>query len=130
MTRSYFNLLIALILLAFHGLCFSQESPNAFKLAVAQMSVVGGERDANLAHAGEMIAEAAHHGAQIVLLPEAMELVDRSISIYAGRKGSRRQSGFLSFKCGQGAWGIHLLRTYRKRWGDRLQCSGAYRSPG
>jgi len=38
------------------------------------MHVVGGALDANLEHAGEMIAEAAEHGAQLVLLPEAMDL--------------------------------------------------------
>ncbi len=38
------------------------------------MKVVGGDRAANLDHAGEMIAEAAQNGAQFVLLPEAMDL--------------------------------------------------------
>jgi len=46
----------------------------SFKLALCQMSVVGGEREANLNHAGEMIAEAAKRGAQFILLPEAMDL--------------------------------------------------------
>jgi predicted amidohydrolase len=55
-------------------LCHSQEELKPFKLAVAQMHVVGGALDANLEHAGEMIAEAAQHGAQLVLLPEAMDL--------------------------------------------------------
>jgi predicted amidohydrolase len=68
------NLLIPFILLAYPGLCFSQDDPKPFKLAVAQMRVVGGEREINLAHAGEMIAEAAENGAQLVLLPEAMDL--------------------------------------------------------
>jgi predicted amidohydrolase len=38
------------------------------------MHVVGGALDANLEHAGEMIVEAAEHAAQLVLLPEAMDL--------------------------------------------------------
>ncbi|RLD71888.1 MAG: carbon-nitrogen hydrolase family protein [Bacteroidetes bacterium] len=54
--------------------CHSQEELKPFTLAVAQMHVVGGALDANLEHAGEMIAEAAEHGAQLVLLPEAMDL--------------------------------------------------------
>jgi predicted amidohydrolase len=54
--------------------CHSQEELKPFKLAVAQMHVLGGALDANLEHAGEMIAEAAEHGAQLVLLPEAMDL--------------------------------------------------------
>ncbi|MDX2430669.1 MAG: carbon-nitrogen hydrolase family protein [Bacteroides sp.] len=45
-----------------------------FKLALCQMKVVGGDRSANLSHAGEMIAEAAEAGAQFILLPEAMDL--------------------------------------------------------
>ena len=53
---------------------FSQNNQKPFKLAVAQMSVIGGDRKANLNHAGEMIAEAADQGAQFILLPEAMDL--------------------------------------------------------
>jgi len=52
----------------------TQVEPKPFKLALCQMTVVGGDRSANLAHAGEMIAEAAKGGAQFVLLPEAMDL--------------------------------------------------------
>lgn len=55
-------------------ICHSQEEIAPFKLALAQMRVVGGELETNLAHAAEMIAEAAENGAQIVLLPEAMDL--------------------------------------------------------
>lgn len=54
--------------------CHAQEEMPSFKLAVAQMRVVGGALDVNLEHAGEMIEEAAEHGAQVVLLPEAMDL--------------------------------------------------------
>jgi predicted amidohydrolase len=45
-----------------------------FKLAMAQMLVVGGQPERNLAHAGEMIASAAGQGAAVVLLPECMDL--------------------------------------------------------
>ncbi|NQT27169.1 carbon-nitrogen hydrolase family protein [candidate division KSB1 bacterium] len=45
-----------------------------FKLAIIQMTVVGGDRDINLTHASKRIAEAATNGAQIILLPEAMDL--------------------------------------------------------
>ena len=54
--------------------CLAQEEMKPFKLAVAQMRVMGGALDANLEHAGEMIEEAAEQGAQLVLLPEAMDL--------------------------------------------------------
>ena len=45
-----------------------------FKLALAQMRVVGGQPEANLARAAEMIARAAEAGADVVLLPECMDL--------------------------------------------------------
>jgi len=45
-----------------------------FKLALAQMKVEGGNLEANLANAGAMIATAAKNGADIVLLPELMDL--------------------------------------------------------
>ncbi|MDZ4820650.1 MAG: carbon-nitrogen hydrolase family protein [Planctomycetota bacterium] len=45
-----------------------------FKLALAQMSVVGGDRARNVARAEEMIAEAAADKADIVVLPEAMDI--------------------------------------------------------
>ena len=53
---------------------YSQPVRLPFKLAVAQMHVVGGELERNLEHAAEMIQEAAENGAQVVLLPEAMDL--------------------------------------------------------
>ena len=45
-----------------------------FRLAMVQMRVEGGEKQRNLAHAEEMIAEAAENGADLVLLPETMDL--------------------------------------------------------
>jgi len=78
-----------LLLIAF-GMIFpsvsqAQEERPSFKLAIAQMRVVGGALDANLEHAGEMITEAAENGAQVVLLPEAMDLgwTDPSASFLA-----------------------------------------------
>ena len=45
-----------------------------FQLALIQMRVAGGEKQRNLGHAEELVAEAARGGAQIVLLPEVMDL--------------------------------------------------------
>jgi predicted amidohydrolase len=45
-----------------------------FKLALVQMKVTGGERSENVHRAGERIDEAAENGAEVVLLPEAMDL--------------------------------------------------------
>jgi len=76
--KSYPILALALTLSIFCATSVSgQESsgePKPFTLALCQMKVVGGDRPANLAHAGEMISSAAARGAQFVLLPEAMDL--------------------------------------------------------
>jgi predicted amidohydrolase len=71
--------LFSMVLLAVLGfpaplICQVQEELKPFKLAVAQMRVLGGELEINLKHAAEMIEEAAAYGAQLVLLPEAMDL--------------------------------------------------------
>ena len=47
---------------------------NSFNLALAQMLVEGGRKEANLRRALERINEAAGHGAQVVALPEALTL--------------------------------------------------------
>ena len=50
------------------------EADMKFRLALAQMLVVGGEPERNLARAEAMVAEAAAQGADVVLLPETMDL--------------------------------------------------------
>ena len=45
-----------------------------FKLALVQMHVEGGNRPKNLLHAEKMITEASEAGAEIILLPEALDL--------------------------------------------------------
>lgn len=45
----------------------------SFKLALAQMHVIGGEREENLRSAVSSIAQAAKTGSAIVLLPEALD---------------------------------------------------------
>lgn len=52
----------------------SSSSLPSFKLAMVQMRVDGGAEATNLARAEERIAAAAQHGAQVVLLPEALTL--------------------------------------------------------
>jgi predicted amidohydrolase len=53
---------------------FAMSTPLAFKLALVQMRVDGGAKQANLRRAGQFIAEAAGKGAQVVLLPETLTL--------------------------------------------------------
>jgi len=45
-----------------------------FRLALAQMRVVGADREGNIGRAARMIGAAARAGAQVVLLPEALDL--------------------------------------------------------
>jgi len=52
----------------------SEIEPKGFKLALIQMRVEGGEKERNLRHAVELIAEAATNGAEVVLLPECIDL--------------------------------------------------------
>jgi predicted amidohydrolase len=47
---------------------------NSFKLALVQMLVEGGRKEANLSRAIKRLDEAAASGAQVVVLPEAMTL--------------------------------------------------------
>lgn len=52
----------------------AQKQQKKFKLALVQMTVVGGNRKANLDHAKALIDEAAAKNADVILLPEAMDL--------------------------------------------------------
>ena len=52
----------------------TDENPKNFKLALVQMKVLGGDRKANLNHAKEMIDVASAQDADVILLPEAMDL--------------------------------------------------------
>lgn len=51
----------------------SATPPRSFKLALAQLRVEGGKVEANLRRAEQAIAEAAAAGADVVLLPEALD---------------------------------------------------------
>ncbi len=45
-----------------------------FKLALVQMRVEGGHKEANVRHALDLVAQAAANGAQVIVLPEALPL--------------------------------------------------------
>jgi predicted amidohydrolase len=53
---------------------YAQMEKKTFKLAIIQMKVEGGERAENLKRAGQRINEAVSNGADVLLLPEAMDL--------------------------------------------------------
>ena len=76
--RFYLNVIVTGVLLL--GIINQYNTANAqsiksrFKIALIQMNVVGGELQTNLGHAVKQIEAAANQGAQIALLPEAMDL--------------------------------------------------------
>lgn len=47
---------------------------SVFRLSLIQMRVIGGDRSANLRHAAELVALAARDGAEVILLPETLDL--------------------------------------------------------
>lgn len=47
---------------------------DTFKLAVIQMRVAGGDKAGNLAHATELIGQAANTGARVAVLPEMLDV--------------------------------------------------------
>jgi predicted amidohydrolase len=56
------------------AIMYSQTTTKEFNLAIVQMYVKPGEKDNNLAHAEQLIREAAVNNADVVLLPEVMDL--------------------------------------------------------
>jgi predicted amidohydrolase len=52
----------------------SQDATKEFRLALVQMYVEPGELNKNLEHASDLISEAAKGGADVVLMPEVMDL--------------------------------------------------------
>jgi predicted amidohydrolase len=52
----------------------TKQVQTSFRLAMVQMRVDGGQKEANVKRAQESIREAAGHGARVILLPEALTL--------------------------------------------------------
>ncbi len=65
---------IILFVYLFSNFLAISQTKNTLKLAMAQMLVEGGELENNLHRAAEIIEEASKNNADIVLLPEAMDL--------------------------------------------------------
>ena len=94
-----------------------------FRLALAQMQVVGGDPERNLARAEQVIAEAAAGGADIVLLPEAMDVGwtsplarERAEAIPAGDPSSRLRAAALRHR-------IYVCAGLTERDGDNVHNS-------
>lgn len=69
-----FKFLISLFLTLISLEMNSQNTTHLFRLALVQMYVEPGSLQKNLNHASELISEAATGGADVVLLPEVMDL--------------------------------------------------------
>jgi len=73
-SKAYRIMLTTLLILGSLNYGYGQMKDINFKLAIVQMRVDGGSRIKNLERAGERIKEAANNNAEIILLPEAMDL--------------------------------------------------------
>ncbi len=69
-----YRLFLSLFLILIPMEMNSQSAVHGFRLALVQMYVEPGALQKNLSHAADLIAEAARGGADIVLLPEVMDL--------------------------------------------------------
>lgn len=65
---------VALFFILFSLNSFSQTAIPEFKIALVQMEVEPGNLEKNLTHAGQLIRQAASKKADVVLLPEVMDL--------------------------------------------------------
>jgi predicted amidohydrolase len=101
----------------------------SFKLALCQMKVAGGEREANLLHAGHMIAEAAGKGAGFILLPEAMDLgwTDPSALTEATPVPGGRTCTFLAEKARE--HGIYVCAGLVEKAGEKVYNSAVIIDP-
>jgi predicted amidohydrolase len=69
-----FKISLFIVMIMFTGKINYSQEKSTLKLAMAQMLVEGGEKQKNLNRAVERIKEAAKNKADIILLPEAMDL--------------------------------------------------------
>lgn len=100
-----------------------------FKLALAQMPVIGGERDANLCCAVEFISKAANAGAAIILLPEALDLGWCHDSARASAGVIPGGESCLRLREAARTHRIHVCAGLIERAGDRLFNSAVLISP-
>jgi predicted amidohydrolase len=95
-------------------------SPRSFQLALAQMSVEGGAAAANLARAETFVIRAREAGADVVLLPEALDLgwTHRSARTSAGEVPGGESCTRLAAAAKR--QGIYVCAGLIERAGDRL----------
>lgn len=95
-------------------------TPKPFKLAMVQMEVRGGEPDWNLRHALKQIAEAAAQGAEVVLLPECMDLGWTHPSSLTQAEPIPEGAPCRALCQAAGQFGIYLCSGLTEKSGDRV----------
>lgn len=122
-------ILVCMLALAIQNYSYSQPDRKAFKLALVQMEVVGGDREANLRHAGNRIEEAVSHGAQLLLLPEAMDLgwTDPSALTEAERVPEGKTAKFLSQMALK--HGVYICSGLTEKEGNKVYNSAVILDP-
>ncbi len=101
----------------------------SFKLALGQMAVVGGEVEGNLQRAVSVISAAAAAGAQVVLLPEALDVGWTSP---VGRKLATaipEGQACLTFRAAAQKFGIYVCAGLTERAGDAVYNAAVLISP-
>lgn len=87
---------------------------------MGQMRVVGGHRSANLVRAGEVVAEAAARGAEVVVLPEALDLGWTHPSARTGAEPIPGGAACRELCRLASDHGVHLCAGLVERDGERL----------
>lgn len=115
------SLKIFIIVLAiFHGGNLMSQQKIILKLAMAQMQVEGGEKSKNLERAAERIAEAAANGADIVLLPEVMDLGWTHSSAKTQAEPIPGGSAFQVLSAAAKKYGIYVCAGITERDGNHI----------
>lgn len=127
---AYIPLALALLNACNTGAQVPVHSPKDFKLALCQMRVVGGERELNLGHAAEMIAEAAEAGAHVVLLPEAMDLGWTHPSALSQAEPIPGGKSYRYLAEAAQTHGVYLCAGLIERAGDKVYNSAVIIDPG
>jgi predicted amidohydrolase len=102
---------------------------SAFKLAVVQMPVIGGQREENLRRAIQSIAKADELGAEIVLLPETLDCGWCHESARSCAGAIPDGDSCVRLRDAARAHGMHVCAGLVERAGDRLFNSAVLISP-
>lgn len=100
-----------------------------FQLALIQMFVDGGRPADNLAHAGDLVKHAAQNGAQVVLLPEAMDLGWTHPSAKELAESIPDGINFRELRSLAQSYNVYLCAGLVERHGDTIYNSAVLLSP-